>query len=96
MFFRGAIMAVVFFFGGVPYFYVVALQRITGVNLAAAAATVKIYLQIPDFFAYLCRRISIQIVMSKTPNPELVKTILKVVIYVATAILSFLGGTAIN
>lgn len=33
---------------------------------------------------------------TKTPNPELIKTILKVVIYVATAILSFLGGTAIN
>lgn len=33
---------------------------------------------------------------TKTPNPELFKTILKVVIYVATAILSFLGGSAIN
>lgn len=64
--------------------------------MAEPAATRKIYLQIQIFFAYLCTRISKQIVMSKQPNPELVKTILKVVIYVATAILSFLGGTAIQ
>lgn len=32
--------------------------------------------------------------MKTSPNPELIKTILKIVIYVATAVLSFLGGNA--
>lgn len=32
----------------------------------------------------------------KPPSKELIKTILKIVIYVATAVLSFLGGTSIS
>lgn len=44
------------FFWWLTYFYMVVLQRITGVNLAAAPPEVKKNLQQSEFFTYLCSR----------------------------------------
>lgn len=90
-------MATSFFFPMPIFFYVrgFAPVKYYGGEFRGASARRNFFFAQSDFFSVYLHPEKPQKTMSKKINKELVKTILKVVIYVATAVLSFLGGASI-